>query len=82
MRLGLMGALLRGHVPQEHDGADDFIAPLDRVHKTEHELGKIGRPRQGLPLEMTRQWAAYCTQGGGRCHGRDARTSAPAEFPI
>ena len=75
-------ALLRGRVPQEHDWADDFRAPLDGVHKAEPELGKIGRPRQRLPLEMVRQWAAYCTQGGGCCHGRDGWASAPAEFPI
>jgi hypothetical protein len=50
-----LGALLRGRVPQEHDWTDDFIAPLDGVHKPERELGKIGRPRQRLPLEMVRQ---------------------------
>ena len=55
MRVCLISALLRGRVPQEHDGADDFIAPLDGVHKAERELGKIGRPRQRFPLEMTRQ---------------------------
>jgi hypothetical protein len=32
MRVRLTGALLRGRVPQEHDGADDFRAPLDGVH--------------------------------------------------
>jgi hypothetical protein len=31
---------------------------------------------------MARQWAAYGTQGGGGCHGRDAWASAPADFPI
>jgi hypothetical protein len=55
MRVGLIGALLRGRVPQEHGWTDDFIAPLDGVHKPERELGKIGRPRQRLPLEMARQ---------------------------
>jgi hypothetical protein len=82
MRVHLTGALLRGPVPQEHDGADDFRAPLDGVHNVARELGKIGRARQRLPFAMARQWAAYCTQGGGRCHGRDAWASAPADFPI
>jgi hypothetical protein len=82
MRVRLTGALLRGRVPQEHDWADDFRASLDGVHKAARELGNIGRPRQRLPLEMARQWAAHCTQGGGGCHGCDAWASAPAEFPI
>jgi hypothetical protein len=82
MRVRLTGALLRGRVPQEHDGADDFRAPLDGVHNAARELGKIGRARQRLPLAMARHWAAYGTQGGGGCHGRDAWASAPADFPI
>jgi hypothetical protein len=59
-----------------------FSLGLDGVHKAAREVGNIGRPRQRLPLEMARQWAASCTQGGGGCHGRDAWASAPAEFPI
>jgi hypothetical protein len=82
MRVRLTGALLRGRVPQEHNGADDFRAPLDGVHNVAHELGNIGRAPQRLPLAMARQWAAYGTQGGGGCHGRDAWASAPADFPI
>jgi hypothetical protein len=82
MRVRLTGALLRGRVPQEHDGADDFRAPLDGVHNVARGLGKIGGARQRLPLAMARQWAAYGTQGGGGCHGRDAWASAPADFPI
>jgi hypothetical protein len=81
MRVRLTGALLRGRVPQEHDGADDFRAPLDGVHNAARELGKIGRARQRLPLAMARQWAAYGTHGGGGYHGRDAWASAPADFP-
>jgi hypothetical protein len=82
MRVRLTGALLRGRVPQEHDGADDFRAPLHGVHNVARGLGKIGGARQRLPLAMARQWAAYGTQGGGGCHGRDAWASAPADFPI
>jgi len=82
IRVRLTGALLRGRVPQEHDGADDFRAPLDGVHNAARELGNIGRARQRLPLAMARQWAASCTHGGGGCHGRDAWASAPADFPI
>jgi hypothetical protein len=82
MRVRLTGALLRGRVPQKHGGADDFRAPLDGVHNVARELGNIGRARQRLPLAMARQWAAYGTQGGGGCHGRDAWASAPADFPI
>jgi hypothetical protein len=82
MRVRLTGALLRGRVPQEHDGADDFRAPLDGVHNGARGLGNIGRARQRLPLAMARQWAAYGTQGGGGCHGRDAWASALADFPI
>jgi hypothetical protein len=52
MRVGLLGALLRGRVPQEPDRADHFIAPWDGVHNPERELGNSGRPRQRLPLEM------------------------------
>jgi len=82
LRVRLTGALLRGRVPQEHDGADAFRAPRDGVHNAARELGNIGRARQRLPLAMARQWAASCTQGGGGCHGRDAWASAPVDFPI
>jgi hypothetical protein len=55
LRVCLIGVPLRGRVPQEHDGAEDFIARLDGVHKTARELGKIGRPHQCLPPEMACQ---------------------------